>query len=239
MQDSQYCTSAIVSIQFMIILNKCCASDLRWMFALRLCAGWKPSQFIAQGNALGAVYPVPTPWKGKSKSQPFAHTFALTGRRRLCTDTQGVALGYGGVALSGRHIPHKIRHLAAELCNEPCGASIVAHFARKVRGTNLWRIMQRIQLSPHFHLRAPHFASKVSYSASRQSELQCFAAKRAMLLCCAPSLILVSERGTGHDRTRDETRSNAGRDATERGTAFADKSYSRADKYFSLFLSIE
>ena len=49
-----------------------------------------------------------------------------------------------------------------------CGASIVAHFAGKVRGTNLWRIMQRIQLSPHFHLRAPHFASKVSYSASRQ-----------------------------------------------------------------------
>ena len=77
-------------------------------------------------------------------------------------------MGYGGVALSGRHIPHKIRHLAAELCNEPCGASIVAHFACKVRGTNLWRIMQRIQLSPHFHLRAPHFASKVSYTASRQ-----------------------------------------------------------------------
>ena len=125
--------------------------------------------------------------------------------------------------------------LARQHYNELCGASIVAHFARKVRGTNLWRIMQRIQLSPHFHLRAPHFASKVSYSASRQSELQCFAAKRAMLLCCAPSLILVSERGTGHDRTRDETQSNAGRDATERGTAFADKSYSRADKYFSLF----
>ena len=58
--------------------------------------------------------------------------------------------------------------LARQHCNEPCGASIVAHFARKVRGTNLWRIMQRIQLSPHFHLRAPHFASKVSYSASPQ-----------------------------------------------------------------------
>ena len=25
-----------------------------------------------------------------------------------------------------------------------------------------------VQLSPHFHLRAPHFASKVSYSASPQ-----------------------------------------------------------------------
>ena len=32
-----------------------------------------------------------------------------------------------------------------------------------------------------------------------------------------------SERGTRHDRTRDETQSNAGRDAIERGRAFADK----------------
>ena len=46
--------------------------------------------------------PFPTPCKGKSKSQPFAHTFALTGRRRLCTDTQGVALGSELAALSGR-----------------------------------------------------------------------------------------------------------------------------------------
>ena len=58
--------------------------------------------------------------------------------------------------------------LARQHYNELCGASIVAHFACKVRGMNLWRIMQRIQLSPHFHLRAPHFASKVSYSASPQ-----------------------------------------------------------------------
>ena len=58
--------------------------------------------------------------------------------------------------------------LARQHYNELCGASTVAHFACKVRGTNLWRIMQRIQLSPHFHLRAPHFASKVSYSASPQ-----------------------------------------------------------------------
>ena len=33
--------------------------------------------------------------------------------------------------------------------------------------------------------------------------------------------ILVSERGTRYDRTRDEVRPNAGRDATERGRAFA------------------
>ena len=46
--------------------------------------------------------PFPTPCKGKSKNQPFAHTFALTGRRRLYADTQGVALGCGVAALSGR-----------------------------------------------------------------------------------------------------------------------------------------
>ena len=46
--------------------------------------------------------PFPTPCKGKSKSQPFPHTFALTGRRRLYADTQGVALGWGLDALSGR-----------------------------------------------------------------------------------------------------------------------------------------
>ena len=133
----------------------------------------------------------------------------LTGRRRLCTDTQGVALGYGGVALSGRHIPHKIRHLAAELCNEPCGASTVAHFACKVRRTNLWRIMQRIQFSPHFHLRAPHFASKVSYSASPQLA--------TMLRCFAPSLISVSERGSCDNRLWGVRRPSLGRATTVSG----------------------
>ena len=46
--------------------------------------------------------PFSTPCKGKSKSQPFAHTFALTGRMRLYADTQGVAQGYELTALSGR-----------------------------------------------------------------------------------------------------------------------------------------
>ena len=83
------------------------------------------------------------------------------------------------------------------------GASIVAHFARKVRGTNLWRIMQQIQLSPHFHLRAPHFASKVSYSASPQWA--------TMLRCFAPSLIPVSERGSCNDRLWAVRRPSLGR----------------------------
>lgn len=40
---------------------------------------------------------------------------------------------------------------------------------------------------------------------------------------CATVPIPFSERGTRHDRTWDETQSNAGRDAIERGRAFADK----------------
>ena len=51
----------------------------------------------------------PTPCKGKSKSQPFAHTFALTGRRRLYADTQGVALGCELVALSGHSFSRFVR----------------------------------------------------------------------------------------------------------------------------------
>ena len=53
--------------------------------------------------------PFPTPCKGKSKSQPFAHTFALTGRRRLYADTQGVALGWELAALSGRSFSRFVR----------------------------------------------------------------------------------------------------------------------------------
>ena len=57
--------------------------------------------------------PFPTPCKGKSKSQPFAHTFALTGRGRLYTDTQGVALGCGLAALSGRSFSRFVRFSCA------------------------------------------------------------------------------------------------------------------------------
>ena len=48
------------------------------------------------------VRTAPAPCKGKSNKQPFAHTFALTGRRALYPGTQGVALGWELAALSGR-----------------------------------------------------------------------------------------------------------------------------------------
>ena len=55
------------------------------------------------------MFPIPAPCKGKSKSQLFAYTFALTGRRRLYVDTQGVALGYELIALSGRSFSRFVR----------------------------------------------------------------------------------------------------------------------------------
>ena len=61
--------------------------------------------------------PFPTPCKGKSKSQPFAHTFALTGRGRLYADTQGVALGWGLAALSGRSFRDMFVYHVRMLCH--------------------------------------------------------------------------------------------------------------------------
>ena len=50
----------------------------------------------ARAESPASPQPRATPWV------PFAHTFALTRRGRLCTDTQGAALGCGLTALSGR-----------------------------------------------------------------------------------------------------------------------------------------
>ena len=57
--------------------------------------GLKGLHHIAQGNALGNGYAANTPCKGKS-------AFALTGRLPHLPVTQGVALGYMLVGLSGR-----------------------------------------------------------------------------------------------------------------------------------------
>ena len=55
--------------------------------------GLKAQQVHSPGQRPGYSSPRPAPCKGKSKSQSFVHTFALTGRRGLYTDTQSVALG--------------------------------------------------------------------------------------------------------------------------------------------------
>ena len=143
------------------------------------------------------MFPFPTPCKGKSKSQPFAHTFALTGRRRLCIDTQGVALGWGLVGLSARAgpqtrlFPHNLHQLDISILNtlaasgvartfgEGLRRSTVAHFARKVRGTNIVAAKHELKIQRRYaperwlyslRVRGPHFASKVSYNAGAATD---------------------------------------------------------------------
>ena len=66
------------------------------------------------------VRTAPAPCKGKSNKQPFAHTFALTGRRALYSGTQGVALGWELAALSGRS---RRRFELIEFLQRGCGAA--------------------------------------------------------------------------------------------------------------------
>ena len=60
-----------------------------------------------------------------------------------------------------------------------CGASIVAHFARKVRGTNIVAAKHELKIqqshapelwSCSLRVRDPHFASKVSYNAGAATD---------------------------------------------------------------------
>ena len=53
------------------------------------------------------------PVRAKVKNNRCAHTFALTGRRVLFLGTQGVALGYGLAALSGRSRRFRINRILA------------------------------------------------------------------------------------------------------------------------------
>ena len=152
--------------------------------------------------------PFPTPCKGKSKSQPFAHTFALTGRRRLYADTQGVALGCGLAALSGRSFsrfvrlscahasplfiwlknaqrffcilntlpcrgagPHN-RLLRRQHCSSLCSQSEGHEHVANMASTSGLDFVGFSVLGRH-NIRPPHFASKVSYSASPQAFAAC------------------------------------------------------------------
>ena len=71
------------------------------------------------------------------------------------------------------------------------GRSTVAHFARKVRGANIWRPSHALKIqqsnaperrSCSLRIRGPHFASKVSYNAGA-SDLRRMFAQRLLLLC--------------------------------------------------------
>ena len=65
--------------------------------------GLKAQQVRSPGQRPGLTYvPHPRPVRAKAKNNRCAHAFALTGRRALYPGTQGVALGCGLAALSGR-----------------------------------------------------------------------------------------------------------------------------------------
>ena len=133
------------------------------------------------------MFPFPTPCKGKSKSQPFAHTFALTGRRRLCIDTQGVALGCGLVGLSARAgpqtrlLPHNLHQLNISILNtlaargiartvgEGLRRSTVAHFARKVRGDEYCGGQTRLKIQRRYALKRWLYSLRVIRQAKKKS----------------------------------------------------------------------
>ena len=80
--------------------------------------GLKAQQVRSPGRCPGLTYvPHLRPVRAKVINNRCAHTFALTGRRALSPGTQGVALGWGLAALSGRSrrislypsAPHEIR----------------------------------------------------------------------------------------------------------------------------------
>ena len=151
------------------------------------------------------MFPFPTPCKGKSKSQPFAHTFALTGRRRLCIDTQGVALGCGLVGLSARAgpqtrlFPHNLHQLNISILNTLAARgsvrtfggglrrSTVAHFARKVRGDEYCGGQTRAKNPTKSCAKALYIFATCSWpSLCEQSELQCWRRNRRL---CGPAQI--------------------------------------------------
>ena len=66
------------------------------------------------GQRPGLTYvPHLRPVRAKVINNRCAHTFALTGRRTLYADTQGIALGWGLAALSGRS-RRRLRGIAPE-----------------------------------------------------------------------------------------------------------------------------
>ena len=76
--------------------------------------GLKAQQVRSPGQRPGLTYvPHLRPVRAKVINNRCAHTFALTGRRALYTGTQGVALGWGLAALSGRS-RRRLRGIAPE-----------------------------------------------------------------------------------------------------------------------------
>ena len=100
-----------------------------------------------------------------------AFTFALTGRREWGHGTQGVALGWRLVGLSARAGPHNRllrRQHCSSLCSQSEGHEHVANMTNA-----LGHDFVGFSVLVRHNIRPPHFASKVSYSASPQASAKC------------------------------------------------------------------
>ena len=76
--------------------------------------GLKAQQVRSPGQRPGLTYvPHLRPVRAKAINNRCAHAFALTGRRALCSGTQGVAMGWELAALSGRSRRFRINRIFA------------------------------------------------------------------------------------------------------------------------------
>ena len=104
-------------------LTNCWAAEARRfrinrIFAVRYIRaglrGLKAQQVRSPGQRPGLTYvPHLRPVRAKAKNNRCAHAFALTGRGALYSGTQGVALGWGLAALSGRSRRFRINRIFA------------------------------------------------------------------------------------------------------------------------------
>jgi|GEM_PF-4053271 len=101
--------------------------------------------------------------------------------RRLCGPAQFSAARAlpPNLILSGFLTPYLSEAFAARTCSEGLRRSTVAHFARKVRGTNIAAAKHGLKIQqshgptrwPYsLRVRGPHFASKVSYNAGAATD---------------------------------------------------------------------
>ena len=94
----------------------------------------------------------------------------LCSQQRLYLLPRALTVGIGVATLQGDD---------ARTCGEGLGRSTVAHFARKVRGTNIGAAKHGLKIqqshaperwSCSLRVRGPHFASKVSYNAGAATD---------------------------------------------------------------------
>ena len=129
---------------------------------------------------------------------------------------------------------------AARTFGEGLRRSTVAHFACKVRGTNIVATNTAKNPTKICPKALAIFATCSWPSLCKQSELQCWRRNRRLHLSLrrkTTDSLLVSERGMRYDRTWDETRPHAGRRLVVLRPAFAGKYREWSKKRYSVFVT--